>query len=166
MGEIILLGGIAFLLLFIVIYILRKETLHARENKLIVEAIEKLNAEMIRTKKELNARIDKELGASGDYKRQLQRELEESVRAFSESTAGMLGEIERGMTQFKSQMLQRLEQVEKGMRNPGLSSSDGSTDEEKIVTLFSQGHTVDAIAKELHLSKTEVEFVLKIRKLK
>jgi DNA-binding NarL/FixJ family response regulator len=166
MGEIILLGGIAFLLLFIVMYILKKESLHTRENKLLVEAIEKLNAEMVKTKKELNARIDNELGASEHYKRQLQKELEESVRAFSESTAGILGEIERGMAQFKAQMLQRLEHVEKGMRNQGLPSSVGGTDEDKIVTLYAQGHTVDAIAKELHLPKAEVEFVLKIHKLR
>lgn len=166
MGEIILLGSIALLLLFIVVYVLRKESLHAKEYRLLVEAIEKLNAEMIKTEKELNERIAEELGTAGQYKQQLHRELEESVRNFSESTAGMLGEIEQSMAQFKTQMQQRLEHVEEGVRNLSLPSSVGNLDDDQIVTLYTQGHTVEAIAKALHLSKAEVEFVLKIHKIK
>ena len=47
-----------------------------------------------------------------------------------------------------------------------LPSSVHGNDDSKITSLFKQGVDVDTISKELHLSKAEVEFVLKINQLR
>ena len=47
-----------------------------------------------------------------------------------------------------------------------MPSSVHGNDDSKITSLFKQGIMIDTIAKELHLSKAEVEFVLKINQLR
>jgi orotate phosphoribosyltransferase-like protein len=47
-----------------------------------------------------------------------------------------------------------------------IPSSIHGNDDEKIISLFQQGVSIETISKELHISKPEVEFVLKINKIK
>jgi hypothetical protein len=57
-------------------------------------------------------------------------------------------------------------QLESGVKQISIPSSIHGNDDEKIISLFKQGVAIDTIAKELHISKPEIEFVLKINKIK
>jgi len=45
-------------------------------------------------------------------------------------------------------------------------NSVNGNDNDKIISLFKQGISLDTISKELHISKPEVEFILKLNRMK
>ena len=81
--------------------------------------------------------------------------------------------IEAGMNSIKfsinaidAQIESRISSLESGVKQISIPSSVQANDDEKIISLFKQGVPLETISKELHLSKPEVEFVLKINKIK
>jgi hypothetical protein len=77
-----------------------------------------------------------------------------------------LGHIEGTFSAYKEKTENRLRYLEERIRNLSLPSSISGLDDEKVISRYNQGLEVDAIAKELRLSKAEVEFVLKINQLR
>ena len=73
---------------------------------------------------------------------------------------------EQNLADLASAVDNRLSNLEGGIRQIAMPSSVHGNDDSKITSLFKQGIEIDAISKELHLSKAEVEFVLKINQLK
>lgn len=61
---------------------------------------------------------------------------------------------------------ERIIKLEDAMRALQLPSSIQNSDDGKIIHLFQEGNSVDQIAKKLLLPHSEIEFVLKINKLK
>ncbi|MCK4974409.1 MAG: hypothetical protein KAR81_04080, partial [Sulfurimonas sp.] len=60
----------------------------------------------------------------------------------------------------------RISSLESGVKQISIPTSVHGNDDEKIISLFKQGVSLETISKELHISKAEVEFVLKINKIK
>jgi hypothetical protein len=70
------------------------------------------------------------------------------------------------MQTLDSQIDSRITSLETGVKQISIPTSIHGNDDEKIISLFKQGVSLDTISKELHISKPEVEFVLKINQLK
>ena len=60
----------------------------------------------------------------------------------------------------------RFATLESGVKQISIPTSMHGNDDEKVISLYKQGVDLETISKELHISKAEVEFVLKINKIK
>jgi hypothetical protein len=96
----------------------------------------------------------------------LHAELGREVNEISVPIMESLGVIEESFTSHKEKTESRLRYLEERIRNLSLPTSISGLDDEKVISRYNQGLEVDAIAKELRLSKAEVEFVLKINQLR
>jgi hypothetical protein len=67
---------------------------------------------------------------------------------------------------INTQIDARISMLENGVKQISIPSSIHGNDDEKILSLYKQGVSLETISKELHISKPEVEFVLKINKIK
>ena len=74
--------------------------------------------------------------------------------------------LEETLVNIDEQMNLRIASLENGVKQISIPTSVHGNDDEKIISLFKQGVSLDTISKELHISKAEVEFVLKINKIK
>ena len=95
----------------------------------------------------------------------IENKMEQELASMAEPIAFSLSEIQSSFAHFKVQMESRLEHVETGMKSVAMPKSLTGMDDQKIISLYKQGMDEESIARELALSKAEVEFALKISKM-
>ena len=162
-----LLLGLAALMLFMLYQIYTKDAQHAKQMRSIASSVEELHREFYAMQKQVGKRMDDIAFAEPAMdKEEIGHEVEEEFQRLAGPVAESLQEVERGFAAFKMDVDKRLRQVEERMRSLSMPSSVSGMDDEKIIALFKQGVAIETIAKELRLSKPEVEFVLKINKIR
>lgn len=162
-----MLIGVAILVLLIFYYISVKDSEQNRKIRTIASAVEDLNRQIFQLDKKMNQRIveiaSMERGLSGE---ELVQELEKGITSLSQPMLQRLETLEGIIENMQDDAERRFQNVEGGLRNFSMPSSVQGMDDEKILSLYKQGINIETIAKELHLSKPEVEFVLKINQIK
>jgi hypothetical protein len=92
-------------------------------------------------------------------------EIERSVYDMVTPFSTGLQQLQESINSIEAEISTRVSNLESGVKQISIPSSLHGNDDEKIMALFKQGVSLDTICKELHLSKPEVEFVLKINKI-
>ena len=163
-----LIIGVGIVVLLLVYYIVTRDAHYAKQTRILASAIEKLNHQMYALEQKLNVslmelqRKSEESMSGDDLRYELEVGIAEQLHPLQSELKGVQQELEK--TQHNLQ--ERLSHVEENLKSLYMPPSLGGDDDERIVALYQQGIDIDTIAKELRLSKSEVEFVLKIKKLK
>ncbi len=161
--------ALAVMLIGLIYYVLSKEGETSSQIRAVAKAVEELHRELYmldkRLKQELEIITSLQESAPQEQNR-LHAEVGREVNELSVPIMESLGQIEGSFSTYKEKTESRLRYLEERIRNLSLPSSISGLDDEKVVTRYNQGQDVDAIAKELRLSKAEVEFVLKINQLR
>lgn len=165
----IALIALAVMVLGLIYYVITKESEVSSQIRSIAKAVEDLHRELFmmdkRLKQELEivASLQTSLPVSQNS---LQAELGREVNELSVPILESLTHIEESFSGYKEKTENRLRYLEERIRNLSLPTSISGLDDEKVISRYNQGIEIDAIAKELRLSKAEVEFVLKINQLR
>lgn len=96
---------------------------------------------------------------------EMEKKMEQELASMAEPIAFSLNEIQSTFSHFKLQMESRIEHVEDGIKSISMPKRLTGLDDQKIISLYKQGMDEETIARELALSKGEVEFALKISKM-
>jgi len=155
------MGG---LILYLLYFVLAKDTQYTKQIHVLASTIENINQELFHLKKnhqELQKQFSSKMSDDEIY-----QEIERGVYDMLQPVVDNMKTMEESVTTFNSKVDFRLSSLENGVKQISLPSSLHAKDDEKIIHLFNQGIPLETITKELHLSKAEVEFVLKIHKLK
>ena len=75
-------------------------------------------------------------------------------------------QLQENMEAIEAQIDARVSSIESGVKQISIPTAVHGNDDEKIISLYKQGVSLDTISRELHISKPEVEFVLKINRIK
>ncbi len=161
---IIILGAIILYLLY---YVFTKDAQYTKNIRSVASVVEDLNRELYYLKKKLDQ-------TDGNIKENSQRmnddeiyqEIERSVYDMVHPLSIALKQLQVNISTIEHDIQNRMTQLESGVKQISIPASVHGNDDEKIISLFQQGVSIQSIAKELHLSKPEVEFVLKINKIK
>lgn len=168
-GIEIALVALAVMVVGLIYYVLTKENEVSSQIRSVAKAVEDLHRELYMTDKrlkqelEIMASLQESVPASH---RSFQSEVGREVNEMSLPILESLSHIEESFGAYKDKTENRLRYLEERIRNLSLPSSISGLDDEKVISRYNQGIEVDAIAKELRLSKAEVEFVLKINQLR
>ena len=162
---ILLMGSIILYLLY---YVYEKDTLYSKNIRSIASVVEELSREMFYLKNQVQEaskklELQNEKGMSDE---EIYQEIERTVYDMIQPLALTLKEVQASVTAIDMQLESRIANLENGVKQISIPSSIHANDDEKIISLYKQGVSVETIAKELHLAKPEVEFVLKINKIK
>ncbi len=162
-----LLLAIGAILLFIIYYITSRDAQTARQVRSVASALEDLNRQLFNVEKSLKKRIE-EVAASQPQidEGAILRGVEARIDNVAQTVAQTLENVEQDLGHHSQEMSKRISQVEEGLRQLSMPASISGMDDEKIIALYKQGVDLDTIARELRLSKAEVEFVLKINKIR
>lgn len=162
--------AIGAILLFILYYIFSKDSEVTRHIRAIAAAVEDANRQIYLLEKKLheiqNSNQPLEIKARGMSDDEIYAEIERGVYDLTSPIMKKLSMTEKNLSDLASAVDTRLSHLEGGIRQIAMPASVHGNDDSKITSLFKQGLSIDVIAKELHLSKAEVEFVLKINQLR
>lgn len=165
----IALIALAVMVVGLIYYVITKEGEVSSQIRSIAKAVEDLHRELFMMDKRLKQELEIITSLQESVPREqhsLHAELGREVNEISVPILESLGHIEGSLIAYKEKTENRLRYLEERIRNLSLPTSISGLDDEKVISRYNQGLEVDAIAKELRLSKAEVEFVLKINQLR
>jgi len=161
MMDLILVALISIAVFFLFIFVYIRESAINKKLKLYEKTFDLLNQNIHKLEKEIKAKANT-THADGATPSELE-EFSEVSRVIIDK----FHELQKDNLEFKESIVERYLDLENKMR-PLTSVTPSSTglDENKIVTLFSNGFGIEEIAKQLRIGTGEVEFVLKLHDIK
>ena len=157
----------AAVILYLLYYVFTKDSDYNRNIRSVASVVEGLNREIFYLKKKLQETQDSiKKNSQRMNDEEIYQEIERSVYDMMQPISYNIKQLQEDVSAIDSQIDSRVSSLESGVKQISLPSSVHGNDDEKIISLFKQGVSLETISKELHLSKPEVEFVLKINKIK
>lgn len=157
----------ALVILYLLYYVFSKETQYSKNIRSVASVVEDLNRELYYLKKQLSqTEGNLKNNASRMSDEEIYQEIERSVYDMMQPLSMAIKQMQHNIDTIEVEIENRIAHLESGVKQISMPSSIHGNDDEKIISLYKQGIDIETIAKELHLSKPEVEFVLKINKIK
>lgn len=161
---VVLMAG---MILYLLYYVFTKDSDYTKNIRSVAEAAEELNRELFYMKKKLT---ETQQSIKDNSQRmndeEIYQEIERSVYDMVQPLSLTLRQMQENINDIDAQIESRISSLETGIKHISIPSSVQANDDQKIISLFKQGVSIETISKELHLSKPEVEFILKINKIK
>lgn len=171
--------GIAVVILFIVAYLYIRDLENTKKLKSYEKSIEDLNKQIFNlqkvtkelneeklTTKTTNIHLKKELN---DRLNEIRAEVQNDVKSALSSLnplIDVLEDIQKSFQIHKNKIDIRMGEIEDRVKAViSIPTTSNSLDESRIVSMFKNGKTMEEIAKELRVTKGEVELILKIANL-
>ncbi|MDA3908596.1 MAG: hypothetical protein PF437_05865 [Sulfurimonas sp.] len=157
----------AAMILYLVYYVFTKDSEFNKNIRSVASVVEDLNREIFYLKKELtDTQKNIKSNTSRMSDKEIYEEVERTVYDMVKPRSVGVQRLEDTLITIDEQMNLRIASLESGVKQISIPSSVHGNDDQKIISLFKQGVSLETISKELHISKAEVEFVLKINKIK
>ncbi len=162
-----LLVAMALVILYLLYYVFTKDAEYTKNIRSVASVVEDLNKELFYMKKkvkETQKTIIENRSRMSDT--EIYQEVERTVYDMIQPISIGLKRVQENVEAIDERIEERIATLESGVKQISIPLSVHGNDDEKIISLFKQGISLETISKELHLSKAEVEFVLKINKIK
>jgi translation initiation factor 2 beta subunit (eIF-2beta)/eIF-5 len=162
-----LVVAMAGMILYLIYYVFTKDSQYNKNIRSVATVAEELNKEIFYLKKKLSdtqKTIKSSTSRMSDD--EVYQEVERTVYDMVKPLSIGLKRLEESVHTIDETINDRISILENGVKQISIPNSVHGNDDEKIISLFKQGITLDTISRELHISKAEVEFVLKINKIK
>lgn len=159
--------AMAGIILYLLYFVYAKDAQYSKNIRSVASVVEDLNRELFYLKKtlgETQGSIKENSQRMNDE--QIYEEIERSVYDMVQPLSLGLKQLQENINAIDAEIGSRLIALESGVKQISIPTSVHGNDDEKILSLFKQGVSVETISKELNISQPEVEFVLKINKIK
>ena len=157
----------ALVILYLLFYVFTKDAKYVKNIRSIASVVEEANREIYYLKKKIEQAqesIQKKSQRMNDD--EIYQEIERSVYDMQQPLALALKQMQNNIEAIELEIDTRISHLESGVKQISIPSSLHANDDDKIISLYKQGVAIEIISKELHLSQPEVEFVLKINKIR
>jgi len=162
-----LVVAMAGIILYLLYYVYSKDAHYSKNIRSVATVVEELNRELYYVKKNISETQNSIKANSQRMNDEaIYEEIERSVYDMVQPLSLGLKQLQDNLNAIDAEIGSRISQLESGVKQISIPTSVHGNDDEKILSLFKQGVSVETISKELHISQPEVEFVLKINKIK
>ena len=150
--EIIMFLGLSGFIFFLFFYILKRDRVIDSKLAAMELALEDLNREIYKVKKEINGKDTKKMLEEMEN---VIEKLVENIKKLEEKNINSIKELEK-----------KLFSLEHSVKNKIVDFSNvNKSDEQRIINLYKNGYTIEEISRELRIPAGEVELVIKFQSL-
>lgn len=165
--ELLFAGGIAFVIFILIFFMYVRDAEINKRFRRFEKSIEDINLNMFKLKKLLKEKEFEDNDEENDFRVRLRTEIKSDVDSLKSELYGALRDFNAEYEAERVKLEDKVDIIEERIKeNLYVSSVVGNVDENKIISLFQNGYSIDAIAKELNIGKGEVELSLKLANLK
>ncbi|MBN2816984.1 MAG: hypothetical protein JXQ67_09895 [Campylobacterales bacterium] len=162
-----LVVAMALVILYLLYYVYTKDAQYSKNIRSVASVVEELNRELFYMKQKISKTQESITQNSQRMNDEMiYEEIERSVYDMVQPLSLGVKQLQENINSIEIEVNARVSQLESGVKQISIPLSVHGNDDEKIISLFKQGVPLETISKELHISKPEVEFVLKINQLK
>lgn len=163
--NILFIGGFGAVLFIIIIYIMVKDSEQSKKVRYLEQSIDRLHNQLYSAENELKT-MKKKLDERMSSKDRMDNEeiitlIKSEVKHILEPIGTALSQTEDSMKEFQSSIQTRFENVENHVKQTVMMPETSKSDEEKIVSMYKSGYTVDEIAKHFRIGAGEVELIVR-----
>jgi len=158
----------AIIILYLLYYVFTKDAKYTKNIRSVASVVEDVNREIYYLKKKLEqTQLSIQNPSSQRMSdEEIYQEIERSVYDMQQPLALALKQMQNNIESIEIEIDSRISQLESGVKQISIPSSLHANDDDRIISLYKQGVDIEVISKELHLAQPEVEFVLKINKIR
>ncbi|MEO1923280.1 MAG: hypothetical protein ABGX25_02030 [Nautiliaceae bacterium] len=145
----LMFGGLSFFVLFLFIYILKRDRVIEQKFGALELALEDINKELFELKKK-----DKNKSLIGAIERleEIMDTLVDDMRALEERNKAFYMEIQEELAKLKIDLKKdKIQNI----------TNIGELDRERILTLYKNGYSIEEISRELRIPAGEVDLIVK-----
>ncbi|WP_104685894.1 helix-turn-helix domain-containing protein [Helicobacter suis] len=159
-------GGVVLIFVCLLTYSHLKDKEFASKTKQLEKALDAINQEIYKIRKWIQENeMQTEFNASS-ISANVKDELNTNLNTSLTNLYNHLQEIQDTMHKDRDYLEEKLIVLENKFKEMGhFTQGSDDIDEKKVIQLFQEGHSIDSIAKELRISKGQIEFVLKLADL-
>ncbi len=162
------LYAMAFLLVVMFLYSWIREKENSKKIRILAKSVGEMSRQIYESEKRIGEHI-KELQAvkeglsSADIETLVDINVSEKLIPINQA----IGVLQQDMQAFGEEFAGRIVRIENNLKEASINRANvGGADDKRILQLYSQGNSVEDIAKELRISTPEVEFSLKLADLR
>ncbi len=156
MMSVIMAGLFILMIIIVLLYISLKEKESAKKFVRLEASIEDVYKEIYKIQKWI---------MENEKRNQETKPNTEAFKAMADLKADILS-LQHGLQSDREYFEDKILVLEERLRSLGhFNAPSQQRNEKQILELFKNGYTIDAISKELRITKSEVEFVLKLSEL-
>jgi len=145
----IIFGGLSFFMLYLFYFMIQKEKENETKFLALEKSVDKLSQELYEIKKKLQKNNNDGI-----------KELEEVI----EKLVDNIKVLEDNFVLKVKELEEKVDSVRKNVTKVEFANISGN-DEQKIVSLYKNGYSIEEISKELRIPAGEVEFIIKMKEL-
>jgi len=145
----IIFGGLSFFMLYLFYFMIQKEKENETKFLALEKSVDKLSQELYEIKKKLQKNNNDGI-----------KELEEGIEKLVDS----IKVLEDNFVLKVKELEEKVDSVRKNVKKVEFANISGN-DEQKIVSLYKNGYSIEEISKELRIPAGEVEFIIKMKEL-
>ena len=160
--------ALAIFIVVIFLYMLVRDKESSKKIRVLAKSLGEVSRQLYESEMRLNEKV-KQLEqikhglSAADVETLVDVGVSEKLIPINQSTAI----LQQDMQAFGEEFAGRIVRIEGNLKESSMNlASVGGADDQRILQLFTQGYSVDDIAKELRVSTPEVEFALKLADLR
>lgn len=163
----IALAGLGVIVFMIFIFLFVKDSENTKKLRQFEKSIEDLNLQIYKLQKKLKESELTKDNPEKNMEHLLRIEFKKELASHEKNFQKAIESLESTLIHHKEELSDRISILEEKIRETlYLPPTSSIVDENKIISMFKNGWSIDSIAKELGISKGEVEFTLKLSNIR
>ena len=151
--TLIIFAGLSFFMFMLFLYVIKRDKIIEQKFTAFELSLEEIHKELYQLKKESNNKLDEKLN---------------KIERIIESIVDDIRVIEKKNLNIINDLKEEVEKLKFKIRKnslPEINNMINKNDEERIVSLYKNGYSIEEISRELRIPAGEVELILKFSSL-
>ena len=151
--TLIIFAGLSFFMFMLFLYVIKRDKIIEQKFTAFELSLEEIHKELYQLKKESNNKLDEKL----DKIERIIESIVDDIRVIEKKNLNIINDLKEEVEKLKFKIRKN--------SLPEINNMINKNDEERIVSLYKNGYSIEEISRELRIPAGEVELILKFSSL-